>query len=76
VSLIDIEGWHQRLQSHFRELSSRRRGLRGNPVFALEHGLSSEQVDELQHAVRMSIAHDRPRYKHYLPWAVYAAEIG
>jgi len=45
-------------------------------VFALEHGLSSEQVDELQHAVRMSIAHDRPRYKHYLPWAVYAAEIG
>ena len=73
----ELRDWQARLATHFaalRELRSRD-GL-ARPVFGLEHGLDSSEVQTLEDAVRADIAYRRPSRTHALVWIVYASEMG
>ncbi len=71
---MTLNQWQERLEAHFAQLRDERlkRGANG-PVFALEHGLSAEELAELQNQLHEFV---NPAERHYLAWAVYAAEIG
>lgn len=68
------------LDHHFQEVHARRSTLDGNaPVFALEHDLSSSDLDDLKAAVRLTVAlgfHQNFWRVNWLPFVVYAAELG
>lgn len=75
-----IEYLHAKLHAHFTELAERRRSLEFSaPVFALEHGLSSDDRELLTQAVRdahrLGLMPTASR-DHWLPFVVHAAEIG
>jgi hypothetical protein len=74
-----LERLHQRLDTHFRALAEARRQLGADtPVFALEHGLDTAELDNLRETVRAAVVQGFPiRYrKWWLPFVVYAAESG
>ncbi|MDP8984149.1 MAG: hypothetical protein M3N97_03760 [Pseudomonadota bacterium] len=64
------------LDAHFRDLAQSRLAS-GLPLFAFEHGLDTSQIEELSRHVRKQIrAGDGRLSSHWLPWIVYASEIG
>lgn len=68
-----LEEWQARLDRHFAGL----RAERGDkPLFALEHGLTTEEIATLETAIRAHVRSSSPSTLHSLPWIVYAAEIG
>lgn len=67
--------WQLRLQSHFATLAAKS-NICGRPIFAIEHGLNSAEIDELQSVARTVLALDGLRSDHWLLWVVYAAEYG
>lgn len=71
---------HAQLDVHFRQLQQDRQKLGANlPVFALEHGLSCEDLKALQLSVRFAVARGFGSHywrKAWLPFVVYAAECG
>lgn len=68
-----LDEWQARLDRHFAGLREER-GDR--PLFALEHGLTAEEIDALATAIRAHVRSSSPSILHSLPWIVYAAEIG
>lgn len=70
---MDLNDWHRRLEDHFRRLCEQRGGW---PLFALEHGLTSEELEELNCAIRAWIAARRPQTTQRYAWIVYASEFG
>jgi len=73
----DLEAVHGRLEAHFESLRQERDTHGGGkPLFALEHGLDDAAVVELQRCVRGAIRVGRPSPKWWLPYVVYAAEVG
>ena len=71
--------FHSRLDTHFRQLHDARLALEARaPVFALEHGLSSSDLDALRAGVRRAVAQGfGQRYRQaWLPYVIYAAESG
>lgn len=80
ASLEILQRHEQYLALHFAELRNQRASLGGDaPVFALEHGLSTDELAELKAAVRLVVA-EGFRYRHWrdnwLPFVVYASEVG
>ncbi len=74
---MSVETWNIRLQKHFEELHQQRvLSKRKWPIFALEHGLSPEEINLLQADIREFISKSSPSTDHMLPWVVYATEIG
>ncbi len=73
-----LSEWHARLDEHFRALRSERDQFgRDRPLFALEHGLDlHEDLPDLGDAVRESVASERLPGHSWLPFVVYAAEVG
>src|SRR6185437_5384609 len=71
---MTLEQWQARLEAHFRKLASER-STGDWPVFALEHGLSASELDDLSAQVRKG-ARNAVNSNSYLPWVVYAAEAG
>ncbi len=72
-----IASLHDRLDLHFRELATRRkRALGSAPVYALEHGFSEGDLSVLRDVVKAWIGRTRPPRKHWLPFIIYATEIG
>jgi hypothetical protein len=67
--------WHDRLHTHFQELHQERTA-EGGLVFVLEHGLSLTEIEQLEADIRTYIQNHPPTDKHWLPWIVYAAELG
>lgn len=72
---MNLAEWHERLHAHFHKLYQERSQEGGRPVFALEHGFDDREVAQLKQDVREYIQSFRPN-KHWLPWIVYAAELG
>ncbi len=73
---LTLAEWHNSLDKHFHALAARRE-ISGWPVFALEHGLTADEVDTLEVAVHRALSHNEsPSLRSYLPWIVYAAEFG
>lgn len=70
--------WHRRLDRHFVELRALRDKQRSSsaPIFALEHGLSADDIRALQLSVRESIVNEAPDSADALAWVVYATELG
>jgi len=74
---MSVEFWNTRLKEHFEELHQQRVLSKTNwPIFGLEHGLSSQDVSNLQADIREYISKLTPSIDHALPWVVYASEIG
>jgi hypothetical protein len=65
---------HQRLEGHFAQLRSQRGGA--TPVFALEHGLSEGELALLRDEVSGAARRGVPPRGMWLPFIVYAAEVG
>ncbi len=72
-----LASWQGTLESHFSILHSERSKIRGEQrVFALEHGLTESEVSELSTQIRDHIEKTSPSERHWLPWMVYAPELG
>ena len=70
-----LEEWQQRLERHFESLA-RTRASTGFPIFALEHGLEQEDLDEISSLLRSRLASGARLAPHWLLWTVYATERG
>ena len=69
--------WQSRLTTHFEGLRNLRIAMGTDmPIFGLEHGLTSEEVLDLEAAVRDHIARRPLDSDHWLTWIVYSAELG
>lgn len=74
---MSLDQWQEKIHDHFMLLHDFRMGTPNkNPVFALEHGLNTSELDRLKADIRAHIATREPSDRHWLPWIVYAAEIG
>src|SRR2546428_9575376 len=72
-----LQRLHERLEAHFLEIRAQRDASgRGKPIFALEHGLAESEIEELRRVVRQSLKERGLSNRWWLPWVVYAAEIG
>ena len=68
---------HQRLETHFLALRSRRdEAGPGIPIFALEHGLSEVELTHLKASVVASVQRGHLPRLSWLPFVIYAAEMG
>lgn len=72
---LPLDGLHSFLDQHFRKLANLRADS-GVPLFALEHGLSTLQIEEMSSLLRTHLASGERPSKYWLLWVVYAAEIG
>jgi hypothetical protein len=71
---LSVKEWHERLHAHFRSVREARAPQW--PLFALEHGLSADDVADLSSKLRTSVSETVPSDAYWLPWLVYGAEIG
>ena len=73
-----LEALSDRLSLHFAELRATRtiRAGAGRPVFILEHGLDSSELETLRSNVRAVLEKGPPSRKWALALLVYAAEVG
>ena len=72
-----LQKLHGRLDEHFGSLRHERDARAGGkPLFVLEHGLDSAEIAELRAGVCRVVAIGRASSKWWLPFVVYAAEIG
>ncbi len=72
---MSLEDWKTQLERHFRSLAT----LRNNselPLFALEHGRSTQEITEIANLLREQISTSEPLDEYWLLWVVYATEIG
>lgn len=74
MSLL-LDDLHCALDQHFRNLANSRSSS-GLPLFALEHGLSISQIEDLSLLLRARLASGERLGNCWLLWVVYAAEIG
>ena len=72
---MTLDQWQERLQSHFAQLASDR-AHSDFPVFALEHGLSDEEFDEITRLLRGELLDGWKLGRYWLLWVVYATELG
>lgn len=72
---MTLEEWQERLEQHFESLAHLREGS-GFPIFALEHDLNVEEVKEVGLLLRSYLTEERPIWRFWLPWAIFAAECG
>ena len=65
----------QQLHVHFCSLAATREQS-GFPIFALEHGLSAEELKRINALLRACHRTRLPLATHWLLWVVYASEVG
>ena len=68
---MSLEQWQIRLERHFEALAQAREDS-GLHIFALEHGLNDEEIEEIASSLRSR----SPQSPNWLPWVVYATERG
>lgn len=73
--LVGLENFQVRLRDHFDQLADQRRAA-GAVVFALEHGLDADSLQKLDTFVRAGVRGGMDFDKVWLPFVVYATEIG
>jgi hypothetical protein len=75
---MTLNGWQQKLESHFSQLRQRRLNHSGAApiLYALEHDLSAGDVAELRQQIHEWLKFTGPADRHFLAWAVYSAEVG
>lgn len=75
---MTLNAWQQQLDSHFAQLHQQRLKSQAThcTIYALEHGLSSDEIYQLKADVLDWVKSSSPSRRHFLVWAVYSAEIG
>ncbi|HZR75126.1 hypothetical protein [Bradyrhizobium sp.] len=74
-SAATLDDWQKRLEAHFAALAKARRA-KGLPVFAIEHGLGSDERSSLGKLLNRSLGGREQPGRFWLVWVVYAAEQG
>ena len=72
---MSLNQWQERLEAHFAQLASAR-SYSDYPLFALEHGLSDEEFEEITSLLHARLAEGSRLGPHWLVWVVYATEQG
>src|SRR5271157_4394629 len=72
---VPLDKWQERLERHFTQLASARSNS-GLPLFALEHGLTKDEFEEISKLLRSRLAAGLRLGPHWLVWVVYATELG
>jgi len=71
-----LDCWQAKLEQHFSTLAASRQ-VKGMPVFALEHGLTQEEMNEIFPRLKARLQFQGFDLKrHWLLWVIYAAEQG
>ena len=70
-----LQQWQSRLDRHFASLSHKREGS-GYHLFALEHGLNDNEIEEVSSLLRSSLQFGSRLSSNWLLWIVYATEQG
>lgn len=70
-----LDQWQARLEEHFANLAIQR-GDNGSPIFALEHGLNEQELDELTPLLHSRLRAGLPLRPHWLLWTIYTTERG
>lgn len=74
---MSLDFWQEKIYEHFNFLDDYRSDTESkNPIFALEHGLSDSELNALKADIQTHIVKSEPTDHHWLPWVVYAAEVG
>lgn len=72
---LSLDQWQERLAGHFAQLAALRADSEF-PLFALEHGLAVEELDEITHLLHSRLGEGWRLGQHWLVWVVYATELG
>lgn len=72
---VPLDKWQERMEVHFADLKARR-VRSGLPIFAMEHGLTEESVEEIAAQLRQRLIRGERLAPHWLLWTIYAAERG
>src|SRR5436305_1688569 len=72
---MPLDQWQIRLERHFSELA-RARAQSGFPLFALEHGLSGSELEEIEQQLCSRMRAGFPLRPHWLVLVVFATERG
>ncbi|MEZ5758281.1 MAG: hypothetical protein R3D86_08675 [Emcibacteraceae bacterium] len=72
---VTLDNWQERMKDHFKLLAEKRKES-GLPLFALEHGLSKSNLEEISNYLRQRIIQKKKLSPHWLLWTIYAAEKG
>jgi hypothetical protein len=70
-----LDQWQENLEAHFHALAQTRAGS-GFHIFALEHNLGREELNEVSSLLRSRIKAGLPLSPHWLLWVIYATERG
>lgn len=70
-----LDTWQQKLESHFLQLALSRPVVEF-PVFALEHDLTTDDIQEIRDLLRQRLRARLPLRQHWLVWVICAAELG
>lgn len=70
-----LDQWQERMERHFASLA-KRRAASGFPLFALEHGLSDSELEEIAEQLHSRLNAGFRLAPHWLLWTIYAAERG
>src|SRR5215813_10361078 len=72
---VPLEKSQECLERHFESLASTRADS-GFPIFALEHGLTDQELDAISGVLRSRLRARLPLSPHWLLWVIYATERG
>ena len=72
---VPLKEWQERLEGHFTQLAAAR-AKAGFPLFALEHGLTEDEINEIRKLLHARLATDLLLVSHWLVWVIYATELG
>ncbi len=72
---MSLGQWQERLERHFESLAHTRKDS-GLHIFALEHGLGTEEIKDVSSLLRKHIKDPFSFSAYWLVWVVYAAEHG
>ena len=72
---VPLDKWQERMEQHFAALAARRSSS-GLPIFALEHGLTDTELEEIADQLRSRLVSGQRLMSHWLLWTIYAAERG
>ena len=76
-STSSLAGWQEHLSENFRDLREKKSRIGDAPIYALEHGLNPNEIQELIKDVKQAGLNPYAlRRTPPLPWVVYAAEFG
>ncbi|WP_210514481.1 hypothetical protein [Thalassospira sp. ER-Se-21-Dark] len=70
-----LDQWQEKMERHFRSLAEHRANS-SFPIFALEHGLSDDDLEEIAKQLHSRLNNGLRLAPHWLLWTIYAAEKG